>query len=105
MGSTSGSCSVARPERWRGFEPEVADSALTGNGLDGPGQAAFDGERMGLTDTNTSRGQMVSFWKATDWLSLGSVEVSANFDCGLGVCSDGVNFRITLRLTSKPARF
>ena len=79
-------------------------AALTGNGLSGPVEAAFDGERIGGTDTTTSYGQTVSLWTATDWWPCGSVEVSADFDCGLGVRSDGLNFWITLRLTGKLAR-
>ena len=43
---------------------------LTGNGLDGPITAAFDGERILVTN---QQGTSVSLWKAADLSPLGSV--------------------------------
>jgi len=65
-------------------------ATLTGNGLNGPYQAAFDGERILVTNSSATS---VSLWKATDLSPLGS------FDLGqttlLGACSDGISFWIT----------
>lgn len=76
-------------------------ATLTGNGLDGPNQAAFDGERVLVTNSN---GNSVSSWNASDLTPIG------NFPTGSGtqpkaVCSDGLNFWITLGATGKLARF
>ena len=66
-------------------------ATLTGNGLHYPAQAAFDGERILVTNEDS-----VSLWKAADLSPLGS------FSLGSGsyprfVCSDGINFWITFR--------
>jgi hypothetical protein len=60
---------------------------LTGNGLNGSFLAAFDGERICVSNSNE---QTVSLWKATDLSPIGSVTIvgSANFTSA-GVCSDG----------------
>jgi hypothetical protein len=76
-------------------------ATLTGNGLDGPRQAAFDGERIlvvnGIADT-------VSLWRASDLTPLGSFPMGAgNFP--IGVCSDGLNFWIILQGQDLLARF
>jgi hypothetical protein len=69
-------------------------ATLTGNGLNGAFQAAFDGERICVT--NASAGS-VSLWKATDLSPITSVDVvSSNYN-PLGVCSDGVTFFVGLR--------
>ncbi len=62
---------------------------LTGNGLDQPLAAAFDGERILVTNQGDSR---VSLWKATSLARLGSVTTSAE---PYAACSDGLNFWIT----------
>jgi DNA-binding beta-propeller fold protein YncE len=71
---------------------------LTGNGLDGPLSAAFDGGRVLVV----SQGGSVSLWKAADASPLGSVALG---DAASGACSDGTNFWITLLNTNKLARF
>lgn len=76
-------------------------NTLSGNGLNGPLIAAFDGERILVTNSN---GNSVSLWKATDMSPLGSVATGAN-TFPLGACSDGLNFWITLNGTSKLVRF
>jgi hypothetical protein len=66
---------------------------LTGNGLSGPIQAGFDGERILVTNSLSGTDGSVSLWKATDLSFIGSV----NFNKPLptGVCSDGQDFFIT----------
>jgi hypothetical protein len=78
----------------------VVLATLTGNGLLGPTGAAFDGERILVMSANDG----VSLWKAADlsplgWLSTGAMSNPR------GVCSDGLNFWITLQSTNQLARF
>jgi len=80
-------------------------ATLTGNGLDYPREVAFDGERVLVTDEAGGPGNTVSLWKATDLSPLGSFQVSAGADGVYGVCSDGLNFWITLSQAGKLARF
>ena len=74
-------------------------ATLTGNGLNGPLSAAFDGERILITN---SGGVTVSLWRATDLTPLGSVLVGGTPQ---GACSDGLNFWITLENINRLARF
>jgi len=76
-------------------------ATLTGNGLNVPFTAAFDGERILVTNGN---GNSVSLWKAADLSPLGSVSTGAG-SFPVGACSDGLNFWITLHNTSQLARF
>ncbi len=73
---------------------------LTGNGLNSPRAAAFDGQRVLVT----SNGDRVSLWKAADLTSLGSFGTGSGTG-PIGACSDGVNFWITLSNTGQVARF
>ena len=66
-------------------------ATLTGNGLRGPKIAAFDGERVMVTN---HRGDSVSLWKATDLTPIGSFLTEFQ---PLGVCSDGINFWISFQ--------
>jgi len=76
-------------------------ATLTGNGLDSPIQAAFDGERIMVTN---QIGQSVSLWKASDLTPMGTFSTgSGTFP--YGVCSDGLNFWISLSFTGQVARF
>jgi hypothetical protein len=75
-------------------------ATLTGNGLNTPQMAAFDGERILVTNI----GDSVSLWKAADLTPLGSVSTGASTG-PVGACSDGLNFWITLSSTGKLARF
>jgi sugar lactone lactonase YvrE len=71
-------------------------ATLTGNGLNGAFQAAFDGERICVT--NTSVGS-VSLWKATDLSPIASTNLVPSIE-GLsprGICSDGVTFFVGMR--------
>ena len=67
---------------------------MTGNGLNTPAVAAFDGQRILVTN---GFGDSVSLWKAADLTPLGSFATGTG-SFPFGACSDGVNFWIT-RLT------
>ncbi len=68
---------------------------LTGNGLNGPFQAAFDGERICVTNTAA---QSVSLWKASDLSPIASVNITNSTSSNpRGVCSDGTTFFVGLR--------
>ena len=69
----------------------VVLATLTGNGLSGPNQAAFDGERILVTNAN---GASVSLWKASDLTPLGFATGATNV---YGACSDGLNFWLTVQ--------
>jgi hypothetical protein len=79
-----------------GLRGTVFEPRLTGNGLSGPADVAFDGERMLVTNYN-SADNTVSLWKATDLSPLGSFSLwpIAN-KSPTGACSDGLNFWVTL---------
>jgi hypothetical protein len=76
-------------------------ATLTGNGLFHPVTAAFDGERILVTN---QQGGSVSLWKASDLTPLGSYPTGTSTG-PYGACSDGLNFWITLQNTDKLARF
>jgi hypothetical protein len=65
-------------------------ATLTGNGLFGPFVAAFDGQRVLVTDNS---GSAVSLWKSADLTPMGSLALGAS---PRGACSDGVNFWIAM---------
>jgi hypothetical protein len=67
-------------------------ATLTGNGLDEPFAAAFDGERIAVTNWN---GGTISLWKATSLTPLGSFRLGIR-ELPQGICSDGLNFWIAL---------
>jgi hypothetical protein len=67
---------------------------LTGNGMDGAFQAAFDGERICVTNATA---QTVSLWKASDLSPIGSVTVGFADFSPRGICSDGITFFIGMR--------
>jgi hypothetical protein len=69
--------------------------------LDGPSAAAFDGQRILVTN---SAGNSVSLWKAADLTPLGSFPTGAS-TLPFGATSDGLNFWITLRTPNRLARF
>ena len=71
---------------------------LSANGLSGPTAAAFDGERILVTN-----GLSVSLWKAADLSPIGIVSTGLN--APFGACSLGPNFWIALYTTNKLARF
>jgi len=78
----------------------VVLATLTGNGLNTSGQAAFDGQRILVTNG----GNTVSLWKAADLTTIGSF-FTGNSTGPAGACSDGVNFWITLYGSNQLARF
>jgi hypothetical protein len=76
---------------------------LTGNGLSGPLQAAFDGERILVTNQT---GKSLSMWKATDLTPMGTFPFSPDYvGTPNGVCSDGINFWITLSDNNQLIKF
>ena len=74
---------------------------LTGNGLNNPQVAAFDGERILVTNPDSDS---VSLWKAADLTPLGSFPVPAGSG-PFGACSDGINFFVALTSNGQLARF
>jgi hypothetical protein len=74
-------------------------ATLTGNGMFTPHTAAFDGERILVT--NGSNGS-VSLWKAASLTTIGNFAVGG---APFGACSDGVSFWITIAAPSHIARF
>lgn len=75
-------------------------ATLTGNGLTNPRAAAFDGERILVTNFP---GTGLSVWKAADFTPIGSFSAGA---ASWGACSDGQSFWIALRGTANQlARF
>jgi hypothetical protein len=79
----------------------VVIATLTGNGLNQPSQAAFDGERILVTNF---AGDSVSMWNAANLGAIGSFSAAPGAH-PLGVCSDGINFWIALYGANKLARF
>ena len=77
----------------------TALATLTGNGLDSPVGAAFDGERILIINRDS-----VSLWKASDFTAIGTFPIGAGTG-PRGVCSDGVNFWITLQGPDQLARY
>jgi hypothetical protein len=78
----------------------VVLATLSGNGLDSPRSAAFDGERILVTSSVFS----VSMWKATDLSPLGSFSLGGS-ESPFGACSDGLNFWITQTGNGRLVRF
>ena len=76
-------------------------ATLTQTGLGYAFAAAFDGERVAIADTTN---HLAFLWKAADLSPLGSVSLGTNTS-PLGICSDGLNFWITLSSTGQLARF
>src|SRR5262249_45354609 len=74
---------------------------LTGNGMIGPAMAAFDGERILVTNP---AGSSVSLWKAADLTPLGSVPTTSNGGVE-GACSDGAHFWAAEYISGKLLRF
>jgi hypothetical protein len=76
-------------------------ATLTGNGLDFPTAAAYDGQRLLITN-NT--GDSVSLWKAADLSAIGSLSTGFSTQ-PIGACADGINFWIGLNSGFAIARF
>jgi hypothetical protein len=80
-------------------------ATLTGNGVYTPTQAAFDGQRILVTNINVGS---LSLWKAADLTPIGSIpapNTAPSSTAPFGACSDGINFWITLQGTNQLARF
>jgi len=76
-------------------------ATLTGNGLFNPLSAAFDGERVLVSDLG---GNGVSLWKGADATPLGFFPTGAGTN-PYGACSDGIDFWIVLQGSNQLARF
>lgn len=87
--------------RAKGVLAGTVIATLSGNGMNGPNQAAFDGERIIVTNHG---GDSVSLWKASDFSVIGVFPLGAG-SAPSGVCSDGLNFWIVLGGPGKLARF
>ena len=74
---------------------------LTGNGLNGPSVAAFDGQRVLVTNFD---GDSVSLWKAADLSPIGSFSTGAGTR-PLGACSDGRGFWVALDFSNQIGQF
>ncbi len=76
------------------FNPEKTKpvATLQGNGLVNATTAAFDGQRILVTNND---GHSVSLWNAADQKPLGSFSTGAGSK-PYGACSDGINFWLTL---------
>ncbi|HKA35439.1 MAG TPA: S-layer homology domain-containing protein [Thermoanaerobaculia bacterium] len=76
-------------------------ATLTGNGLNSPFAAAFDGQRVLVT---SYLGDSVSLWKAADLTVIGTFGTGGGTHPS-GACSDGINFWIALGGSNQLARF
>jgi hypothetical protein len=76
-------------------------ATLTSNGLNSPVSAAFDGQRILVTNFD---GNSVSLWKAADLTPLGSLSTGPDTRPNWA-CTDGVNFWITLGVGARLLRF
>jgi hypothetical protein len=76
-------------------------ATVTGNGLSLPKQAAFDGQRMLVTNKS---GDSVSLWNAASLTPIGNASTGAGTG-PTGVCSDGINFWIALQNAHSLAKF
>jgi hypothetical protein len=78
-------------------------ATLTGNGLNSPNWASFDGQRVLVTNSALGA-DSVSLWKAADLTAIGSFSTGAG-STPVAVASDGLNFWIALLDADKLARF
>ena len=78
-------------------------ATLTGNGLTSGYNAAFDGQRILVTNAEIGANS-VSLWKAADLTPLGSFG-TGTATRPTGTFSDGINFWIVLHDTGQLARF
>ncbi|HKA37775.1 MAG TPA: S-layer homology domain-containing protein [Thermoanaerobaculia bacterium] len=75
-------------------------ATLTGNGLGDAHAAAFDGQRVAVTSISSAT---LSLWKAADLTPISSL--SLPIENPRGVCSDGINFWVTLNTGRSILRF
>jgi hypothetical protein len=102
--ATSSSVTVVRVRDSAGspLATPIVLTTLTGNGLNNPTSAAFDGERILITN---SLGNSVSLFQAANLTPIGSLPTGGGSDFPTGSCSDGLQFWITLNGVDKLARF
>jgi DNA-binding beta-propeller fold protein YncE len=68
----------------------IVIATLTGNGLNSPQGASFDGQRILVGNQAVNQGS-VSLWKASDLTPLGSFPMPSGFSPTAVAC-DGINF-------------
>jgi hypothetical protein len=73
-------------------------------GSNQPIQAAFDGQRILVTNRDNGFGN-VTLWNATDLTRIGQFSTGPAGSYPIGACSDGINFWITINNTNELARF
>jgi len=78
-------------------------ATLTGNGLSKPTAAAFDGQRILVTNSNFNS-EGVSLFKAADRTPIGFTGLPSGTSPG-GTCSDSVNFWVLLTSMTRLVRF
>jgi hypothetical protein len=100
---SSDSVTIVRVKDAKGdpLESAFVLTTLRGNGLNIPGVAAFDGERILVG--NQGNGS-VSMWNASNLTPQGAYSISPGTQ-PVGLCSDGLNFWIALPHIDKLARF
>jgi len=99
----SNSITVIRAKDSRGeplAQPFVL-ATLTGNGLDSPVCAAFDGERILVTNLS---GDSISLWRATTLQPIDTISTQSGSN-PFGACCDGLHFWVALSGTNKVVRF
>src|SRR6185295_2980025 len=89
----SNSVSIVRPSTG------AVLATLTGNGLNTPNAAAFDGQRVLVTNLNANN---VSLFKAADLSPIGFFDIGGTNN---RVASDGIHFWVTLNFNNAVARF
>jgi hypothetical protein len=75
-------------------------ATITGNELNFPWEAAFDGERILVISLN----DRLSLWKAADLTPIG-FRITLSGDEPVGACSDGLNFWVVLSDANRVKRF
>jgi len=88
--------SVSVVRAWDG----MVRATLTGDGLNSPRQAAFDGQRVLVTNSNWNN---LSMWNAADLTPIGSFP-AGSLTTPYGACSDGIKFWVTLSTANQLAR-
>ena len=76
-------------------------ATLTGANVAGAFAAAFDGQRVLITDIFGA----VSLFKSADLTPIGGFFLTGASTTPLGACSDGINFWVTLTASNQLARF
>jgi YVTN family beta-propeller protein len=79
-------------------------ATLTGNALAKPVAAAFDGQRVAVTNDTVTPFDSLSLWRAADFAPLGFGFLGDTVH-PYGICSDGVDFFVALNGPDQLVRF